>query len=222
MRDRRHVDDRHVVRLDTGRLVVAAVGGSLVLVLVFLLGVFVGRSLWAPPGLPPELAAPTPGAGEAGPAAPKEEGVLREPAPAVTPPPEPELTFYRELKRPVSAPEAEPQAPAAAPPRAAAKPEPPEADPRKAEAASPPKAPVEAEPPVFTVQVGSFRARADAERFLAEIRKQGVDAEVVEASVAGRTWYRVQAGRFRSRTAAAEFQESVLRTKGIQGFVTTR
>ncbi|RMG90483.1 MAG: SPOR domain-containing protein [Candidatus Dadabacteria bacterium] len=82
--------------------------------------------------------------------------------------------------------------------------------------------PVEAPPPVFTVQVGSFRARADAERFLAEIRKKGVEAAIVEASVAGRTWYRVQAGRFRSRTAAAEFQESVLRKKGIQGFVTTR
>ncbi|WP_459942117.1 SPOR domain-containing protein [Deferrisoma palaeochoriense] len=223
MRDRRHVDDRHVVRLDTGRLVVAAVGGSLVLVLVFLLGVFVGRSLWAPPALPPELAVPQAGPKAAAPA-PEEQTEVREPAPA----PEPELTFYRELKKPVPPPEAPSagaernRAAAPKPPRPAAKASPVPPEDRAPGARPPAPKPVEAPPPVFTVQVGSFRARADAERFLAEIRKKGVEAAIVEASVAGRTWYRVQAGRFLSRTAAAEFQESVLRTKGIQGFVTTR
>ncbi len=187
-----------MISFDAGRLTVAALGGGLVLVLVFLLGVFVGRSLWAPRPLPPELEvserpAPQPAAPPTG-----EE-----------PLPQPELSFYRDLK----SPPAEPARPA---PRAEAPAPPPPAP------AEPRPTAAEAPPPVFTVQVGSFRSRADAERFLARIRRQGVEAQIVEASVAGRTWYRVQAGRFRTRAAAGRFQDSVLKGKGIQGFVTTR
>ncbi len=200
MADRRQVEDRHVISFDAGRLTVAVLGGGLVLVLVFLLGVFVGRSLWAPRPLPPEL----------------EVSERPAPRPTSSPPqeeplPQPELSFYRDLKSP-SAQSAR-QAPVA--PRAETPPAPPPPAPPRTSAA-------EAPPPVFTVQVGSFRSRADAERFLARIRQQGVEAQIVEASVAGRTWYRVQAGRFRSRAAAGKFQDSVLKGKGIQGFVTTR
>ncbi len=190
-----------MISFDAGRLTVAALGGGLVLVLVFLLGVFVGRSLWAPRPLPPELEV--------------SERPAPQPEPSPTgeePLPQPELSFYRDLK----SPPAQPARPAPVAPRTEA-PAPPPPAPTETRPTT-----AEAPPPVFTVQVGSFRSRADAERFLTRIRRQGVEAQIVEASVAGRTWYRVQAGRFRSRAAAGKFQDSVLKGKGIQGFVTTR
>ena len=77
-------------------------------------------------------------------------------------------------------------------------------------------------PAVFTVQVGSFRDRASAESFARRVSAQGARAQVLETVVAGRTWYRVQVGRFGTRKEAEDHYRRNLKTKGIQGFVTTR
>ena len=222
MRRYRRPEEGTGFRIDAGNLPFLLAGAALVLVLVFLLGVFTGRVLWAPSkGGPP----PAPRT-EARPEAPR-------PAPGSAPAPaeERELTFYRELKKPPEPPAdgagekpGPPPAPApeagkkgeAAGERQRAKPQP---------AAKPPKAAEAARtlpPPVFTVQVGSFRSRRKAEDLAARMREQGVQVQVVEASVAGRTWYRVQVGRFDTRAAAEAHYRKHLRPRGIRGFVTTR
>ncbi len=221
MKAYRKVDDHYVLRLDSGRMALAGVGAALVLLLVFLLGVLVGRLLWRP--------AQTPAFVERLPA-PAAQPLQPEPRPEAGPGKgeETEFTFYEELKKP-AAPPAEPARPEPAPTRA----EPPALPGAVEKAGSRAEAPQgrrearqerpKALPaPVFTVQVGSFRERGAAERLVNRIRAQGVDAGVVEASVAGKTWYRVQVGRFTTRAAAETHYRSVLRPKGIRGFVTTR
>ena len=221
MKAYRKVDDHYVLRLDSGRMALAGVGAALVLLLVFLLGVLVGRLLWRP--------AQTPALVERVPA-PAAQPLEPEPRPGAAPGKgeETEFTFYEELKKP-EPPPAEPSGTAAAPSRTEAPParrEPVKAGPgpeapqgrREAREERPRVLPA----PVFTVQVGSFRERGAAERLVARMRSQGVEAGVVEASVAGKTWYRVQVGRFTTRAAAETHYRSVLRPKGIRGFVTTR
>ncbi len=218
MKAYRKVDDHYVLRLDSGRMALAGVGAALVLLLVFLLGVLVGRLLWRP--------AQTPGFVERAPA-PAAQPLEPEPRPEPAPGrgEETEFTFYEELKKPAPPP-AEPARPKPAPATPPARPEPVKAPARagapegvgQARKEKPRALPA----PVFTVQVGSFRERGAAEGLVAKIRSQGVEAGVVEASVAGKTWYRVQVGRFTTRAAAETHYRSVLRPKGIRGFVTTR
>ena len=76
--------------------------------------------------------------------------------------------------------------------------------------------------PLFTVQVGSFKDRASADEQVRRITAQGVAAQVVQVSMEGRTWYRVQVGRFDSRAEAESHYQKKLRPKGVQGFVTAR
>lgn len=239
MRAYRKVDEHYEVRIDGGRLALLGVGAGLVLLLVFLLGVLVGKGLWGgrrPAPLPPaEAVRPAPPADAVG-------GEARA---------KPEYTFYDDLKKPgqVAPPTpTEPEAPASGAasgmaetpipaPKASPAPEAvtePEARPQTAPAASSPPAPppapsappAPAKPalpaPVFTVQVGSFRDREAALDLSRRVGAQGVPAQVVQASVAGRTWYRVQVGRFDTRAAAEAHYRNHLRAKGIQGFVTTR
>ncbi len=203
-------------RIDAGNLPFLLAGAALVLVLVFLLGVFTGRVLWAP---------------SKGPSPPARSPEPPRPAPAPAPPEDRELTFYRELKKP---PETA-AAGAAAKPHTPAAPEPGPGDTKQVSGDRPGTKPRPAAdtaeearsaralpPPVFTVQVGSFRNRRKAEELAARMREQGVQVEVVEASVAGRTWYRVQVGRFDTRAAAEAHYRKQLRPRGIRGFVTTR
>ena len=44
----RKLDDHYEVRIDQGRMALLGIGAALVLALVFLVGVVVGKSLWAP------------------------------------------------------------------------------------------------------------------------------------------------------------------------------
>jgi len=220
MRRYRRPEEGTGFRVEAGNLPFLLAGAALVLVLVFLLGVFTGRVLWAPSkGGPPPAARM-----EARPETPA-------PVPAPGPPEERELTFYRELKEPPK-PSADVGGDAPKPP-----PEP-ASEPRRkkevaregqktdrqpaAEAPRVAKPTTGLPPPVFTVQVGSFRNRRKAEELAARMREQGVQVQVVEASVAGRTWYRVQVGRFDTRAAAEAHYRKRLRPKGIRGFVTTR
>jgi len=219
MRAYRKVNDLYEFRMEGGRLALLGVGAGLVLVLTFLLGVLVGKALWGGRRTLPPL-----------PQAQVESQSAPEPAsppPPAEEPARPEYTFYEELKKPdplvppppVAAPAPRPVAPAAS----AAAPEAAPAAPRPAPPPAPP-ARAAARPPsaVFTVQVGSFQDRATATAMAREVGAQGVSAQVSEAFVAGRTWYRVQVGQFETRTEAENYYRARLRNKGVQGFVTTR
>jgi cell division protein FtsN len=241
MRAYRKPEDRYELRIDSSRAALLGVGAGLVLLLVFLLGVLVGRGLWGGRRM-----APIPLAEQ-----PREETA----PPEVAPEARPKLTFYEDLKKPDTrssaasapvAPEPVASAPAleteaAAPPpvpetapatrptsaRAEVKPPPartskPEPRPTPTQKPTPkpkPKLPA----PLFTVQVGSFRDRSAAEDQAREVAAhQRVPAQVVRASAAGRTWYRVQVGRFQTRSEAEAHYRNQLKPKGIQGFVTVR
>jgi DedD protein len=271
MRAYRKIDDHFEVKIEKGRLVVLGVGAGLTLLLVFLVGVLVGKGLW---GARPELMG-TPSAQSTS-------------QPPVQEPEKPQYTFYDDLKRPDStAPKVMPRAPgaqelvgettvpaprsaetasqvqetsgtlpASSPPVAREKPtelprehEPPAVPAKAAKTALPVKPVADSsrvaeaprrvsEPPAdaigkpsveakiaapsYTVQVGSFRDRASADEQAKKIASQSISAQVVLAPMEGRTWFRVQVGRFDARADAESYYQKKLRPKGIQGFVTQR
>ena len=119
MRAYRRVNDQYEFRVDGGRLALLGVGAALVVLLVFLLGVLVGKSLWGgvrttPPVPLAEIDVAPASGGDDAPAReePKE-------------PPKPEYTFYEELKKPEpDAAPPEPTAPPAASPEKPPEPKP--------------------------------------------------------------------------------------------------
>ncbi|MBM3220652.1 MAG: SPOR domain-containing protein [Candidatus Rokubacteria bacterium] len=109
------------------------------------------------------------------------------------PSPQPELTFYRELTAPLTPPPP--------PPRLASKPAP------KPTPAAAPAEPAEqhvtatarqwsTEAARYTVQVGSYNERAQADALRARLASEGHDAYVAEGEAAGVTRYRVRIGTF--------------------------
>jgi cell division protein FtsN len=259
MRAYRKIENGDEGKVEPGRLVLLVIGGVLTLVLVFLVGLLVGKGLWAGPGEDAPPVAQTTGRPEPPPANPS-----------------PKYTFYDDLKRPdsqetpltaapggtrgkpdsattslvVPRPEAaaEPQpvetliAPRPEPPApvrretpvatAPAKPKPAlEASKATADlgAAGRPS-PLPASPrvdaplpaPSFTVQVASYKERGPAEAQARQLAGEGVSAQVIAVPIEGRTWYRVQVGRFGTRAEAEEHFRNKLKPKGVVGFVTTR
>jgi len=75
------------------------------------------------------------------------------------------------------------------------------------EAAKPSKAPVAsapAEAPAWAVQLGAFSNGAKAEQLVAELRKRGYAAFVLEYRATGQVLYRVRVGPEQDRARAAE------------------
>lgn len=60
----------------------------------------------------------------------------------------------------------------------------------------------------YTVQVSSWRSRQNAEREAQQLRDAGKDAFVSQGIVDGRTWFRVQIGRFQTIEEAEEAAEN--------------
>ena len=54
----------------------------------------------------------------------------------------------------------------------------------------------------FTVHLGSFTDRTNAEKFQTKLAAAGEPAAISETTIDGRLWYRVLSGRFETRTAA--------------------
>ena len=192
------------------------VGCLAVLSTTFALGVAAGRR-W-PGGLPlPGLGrSPAATAGPSG-----ERDTVRRPevrsldkSKAATAEATPTLTFYHELTAPLAS---APPPPAPPPPRAAAKRETKSVDaakpaPRPAETLKPvtsdaalvealPREPAASASPTsisrprFTVQVGSFKARAQAEALRARLAESGQEVDVTEGAAGGVTQYRVRVGK---------------------------
>ncbi len=225
MRAYRKVKEHYELRIDGSRLALLGVGAGLVMVLVFLLGVLVGKSLWG--GRRP---APLP-------VAEAPQGRPETPLPEAPNGRRPDLSFYDDLRKPDAPsderpPEAPPPAPVGETPvpirteaRAAPTTEPAPPTPATPAEAAPkpqPKPRALLPAPVFTVQVGSFRDRSSAEDLVRRVAAQGITAQIVPASVGGRTWYRVQVGRFDTRAEADALYRKTLQPNNVQGFVTTR
>jgi len=72
--------------------------------------------------------------------------------------------------------------------------------------AAPASKPAAAHPPgsseVWSVQLGSFESRENAERLVRELKRKGFTARVAAGEGRGREWYRVRAGPARDRAAA--------------------
>lgn len=70
----------------------------------------------------------------------------------------------------------------------------------------------------YTVQLGSYRGKENADAFAASVRKKGVDVRIVEALIKGQTYYRVWAGQFMSLDEAKEYLAK-LDSLGLKGNV---
>lgn len=134
--------------------------------------------------------------------------------------PLPALTFYEELKAPLTAPPP--------PPRPAKGVRPPELKRdavERAEPPSPPRPPAAADAESqgrFTVQVAAYNVRPLAEALRTTLAAAGHDARVVERDQSGGVRYRVQVGNFSTREAAREAAARLAAERSLPTFVTTR
>ena len=154
------------------------------------------------------------------------------------PAPQPELTFYRELTAPLTAPQALPPPRKPLPAKPASKSETatpapnraPEtvkpvehAEAHPAPAAAPsPTATSRAEGTRYTVQVGSYNARAQADAARARLASAGHDAYVAEGDAGGVTRYRVRIGAFASAEEARQAAVRLASEARVATYVTTR
>lgn len=201
-----------------------AIGCLAVLAVTFALGVAAGRR-W-PDGLPGLRGVRS--AATAAPAPVATRGFDKDKARPATD--APVLTFYRELTAPL---------PTAPPPptRTAAKPEAKPVDARPVEA-KPAARPADIQnvaetgprektsPPAadtrFTIQVGAFKVRAQAEAVRAKLADGGQDVYVSEVEAGGITQYRVRVGNYATREAAREAASRLAGERQVGTYVTTR
>lgn len=205
-------------------LVLAGIGG--VLTITFVAGVWLGRHwpLLTTPATPPSAVDTVTGKRVA--------DERKTAAPSALP----ALTFYQELKAPLTAPPpppkpskaARPPDLAIAPPSGTAAPSAPAPAPRSGPAALPEPSHAAATAAAdrstrFTLQVGAYNARQPADTLRTTLAASGHDARVVEAADArGGIRYRVQVGVFDSREAAQEARTRLATERAVQSFVTTR
>ena len=74
-------------------------------------------------------------------------------------------------------------------------------------------------PGVYVLQAGSYRQQADADRIRAQLKMQGIDANVQRVAVDDDVWHRVRIGpitdlaelnRLRARLRAADFDDALV------------
>ena len=206
-------------------LVLAGIGG--VLTITFVAGVWLGRHwpLLTTPATPPSAVDTVTGKRVA--------DERKTAAPSALP----ALTFYQELKAPLTAPPPAPKPSKTArppdlaiapPPSSTAAPSAPATAPRSEPAALPEPSHAAATASAdkntrFTLQVGAYNARQPADTLRAMLAASGHDARVVEAAdTRGGIRYRVQVGVFDSREAAQEARARLATERAVQSFVTPR
>ena len=208
-----------------------AIGCLVVLGLTFALGVSAGRH-W-PDGLPIPGLRPSPAPTAVAKAPPESRrtetrGFDKDKTKSRTET-APVLTFYQELTAPLAPAPARPAAkpdrpettkvaprPAGEPVKPAARDAAPSTDAAAALAPSP-------RPETrYTVQVGAFKARAQAEALRARLAESGQDAYLSEVESGGTTQYRVRVGTFATREAAIEVASRIGSQRRLATYVTTR
>ncbi|HWO06303.1 MAG TPA: SPOR domain-containing protein [Methylomirabilota bacterium] len=218
-------------------------GGAVVVILglTFALGLLVGRQL-ARSSLAAAPTSASEAARKTGAPAPRRGGIAAETMADRPPEPTEKLTFYQTLTEPLNGgparPEAKPvtvkvSAPSPAPP-AAAVPAPTPASPPVSLPPAPGKAPVPTAPAAkpaaspaaaapWTVQVGAFKNRRQAEDTRQQLATAGLEAYV--ASVAaqdGQPRFRVRVGTYRSREEAAAVAERIRAQRSLTAFATPK
>jgi len=159
-------------------------------------------------------------------------GPERAPKPVVLAPPQPELTFYRELTAPLTPPPLPPKpAPRAATKKDAAPAEAPPTPESSAPSDAAPAPPAlgamaaavpRAEGGRYTVQVASYNARAQAEVLRARLAAAGHEAYVAEGDAGGTTRYRVRIGAFATMDEARQAAGRLESQAHVATYVTTR
>ncbi len=71
----------------------------------------------------------------------------------------------------------------------------------------------------FTVQLASFDDEGKAKTLVNTLIKKGCQAYSHKAVVAGKVYYRVRAGQFKSRQEAQKYKQTLQRLLGLNGFV---
>ncbi len=221
-------------------------GGAVVVILglTFTLGMLVGRQLARS-----SLVALGPSPSEAarkGPAAPapRRGGIAAETMADRVPESAEKLTFYQTLTEPLGAtgaPRSEPAKPATVPvtvkisapePTPATPPSPPAAPaalpPAAALPSLPPATKAAAAPPAaapngWTVQVGAFKSRHQADETRQHLATAGLDAYVASVGVQdGQPRFRVRVGTYRTREEAAAVAQRLRAQKSLTAFATPR
>jgi cell division protein FtsN len=138
-----------------------------------------------------------------------------EKAPRPAPAPHPELTFYRELTAPLTPPPL--------PPKPAAKPAPPKRETAPAPTADVASTVATPRPDAgrYTVQVGSYNVRAQAEAMRARLAVAGHEAHIAEGEAGGVTRYRVRIGAYGSAEEARQAAVRLGSEAQVATYVTT-
>ena len=221
-----------------------ALGGAVLVILglTFALGLLVGRQ-WARQAATAVVAGVTEPAKKPA-AAPRRSGIAAETMADRAPESTEKLTFYKTLTEPLDGaapkPEAKPVAikippatPSTQPPPAppvAAKPAP---APPPAQSVSLPPAPGKAQDSKttnapgpsapYTIQVGAYKNRRQADDSRQQLVSAGLDAYVVTlAAQEGGARYRVRVGTYRSREEAASAAERLRTQRSLTTFVTPK
>jgi hypothetical protein len=88
-------------------------------------------------------------------------------------------------------------------------------------AEAPPPSPITAiqtPPTPFTLQVAAYLSPGHAERYVARLTAQGLEAYLVKAQSADKTWYQVRIGRFTDKDAALIFGQDLKQRGVIEDF----
>ena len=199
-------DAFHEIQLSGKQLVFLFMATTVVSVVIFLLGVVVGRSVRAEDiAVDPAVSAAADPAPQTGPAA----------APGETPaaPAEPSLSYHQRLeseKSPAEDLKPRAQTPAPAPARAAA-PEPPPV---------PSPAAQGAKPGMFAVQVQALRDRDAAAQVVQRLRSKGYPAFVVAPTVGAPTQlFRIQVGRYNDMAEAQKMEARLKKEEQFETFI---
>lgn len=85
----------------------------------------------------------------------------------------------------------------------------------------PPPAPAATTPTAeqWTVQLGSFASRTNAESLLARVKASGAGGFILPLTDGGKTSYRVRAGPVGGRAAADRLRQDLERSQGIRGML---
>ena len=126
--------------------------------------------------------------------------------------PGPELTFYSELTAPLAAP------PPAGKPRPERGDRPAKPEPPKRDAVHPEPTPGTR----FTVQVGAYKTREQAEAVQSRLVSGGHDAYITDFEGAPGARFRVRVGAFATREEARQIAEHLAAERKTAAFVTTR
>jgi cell division protein FtsN len=200
-----------------------ALGGAVLvmLCLTFALGLLVGRQ-WARQSASALIATAEPTRKPA--ASPRRSGIAAETMADRVPEPTEKLTFYQTLTEPLDGPGAAPKPEAKPvavklPPPATLPPTPSAPAAAKAPAPTLPASPQSS----WTIQVGAYKNRRQAEESRQKLAGAGLDAYVVTlAAQEGVARYRVRVGTYRSREEAASAAERLRAQRSLTTFVTPK